>query len=171
VACQHVAEIDNFDLTQRRMRSTKRHIHRIESAKALVCGTPSPEAAAKLRHDFEALLPLLEEGYRLLNSGALDTCSDAELREFANGMQERDAKMSCIYDGALRIGLSGIEPFPQLLAQFKGYQERFQSQLEGILLSLNDSFQDLVERSGKEFNIPPSFFVNSAKNTDISKPI
>jgi hypothetical protein len=154
VACQHVAEIDNFDLTQRRMRSTKRHIHRIESAKALVCGTPSPEAAAKLRHDFEALLPLLEEGYRLLNSGALDTCSDAELREFANGMQERDAKMSCIYDGALRIGLSGIEPFPQLLAQFKGYQERFQSQLEGILLSLNDSFQDLVERSGKEFNIP-----------------
>jgi hypothetical protein len=69
-------------------------------------------------------------------------------------MQERDAKMSCIYDGALRIGLSGIEPFPQLLAQFKGYQERFQSQLEGILLSLNDSFQDLVERSGKEFNIP-----------------
>jgi hypothetical protein len=156
--CQHIAEVYNFEkrvrLTRQRMVATKRHIHRIESAKTLVCGTPSPEAIAKLRHDFESLLPMLEEGYRALNSGVLDSLSDEELCEFVKGMQERDAKMSLIYDGSLRIGLEGIEPFPQLLAQFKMYQEKFQSQLEGILLSLNDSFQDLLKKSAQELNVP-----------------
>jgi hypothetical protein len=159
MACQPVAEIHNFEakvrLTKRRMLATKRHIHRIEMAKVLVCGVPSSETISKLRREFENLLPLLEEGFRLLNSGFLDTKSDAELRELLAEMQERNAKMSFIYDGSLRIGLGAVEPFPSLLSQFKAHQERLQSQIEGIVLSLSDSFQDLVEKSSQEITTHP----------------
>jgi hypothetical protein len=158
MACQPVAEIHSLEartrLTRRRMSLTKRQIHRIEAAKALVCGVPSAEAISKLRRDFESLLPLLEEGSRALNNGGLDAMNDAELRELVTSMQERDAKMSFIYDGSLRIGLAAIEPFPQILAQFKAQQERLQSQIEGILLSLSDSFQELVEKSAQEIIAP-----------------
>lgn len=157
MACHAVADINNFEaktqLTKRRMLLTKRHIHRIETAKVLVCGVPSGEAIGKLRRDFEALLPLLEESYRLLNCGVLDVYSDAELRELVTTMQERDAKMSFILDGSMRIGLEAIEPFPQILTQFKAHQERLQSQIEGILLSLSDSFHDLMEKSAKELTV------------------
>jgi hypothetical protein len=108
--------------------------------------------ANKLRHGFEMLLPILEENYRRLNSGALDAFSDEELRNLARDMKEWDAKMADIYNGSLRIGLGGIEPFPKLLAEFKAYQERAQSQLEGILLSLSESFKELLEKSAQEVN-------------------
>lgn len=139
-------------LTDKQMREMSHHVRRIEDAKTLVCGVPSAEAIAQLRHGFEGLLPLLEENYRMLNSGVLDACSDEELREFAVAMKERDKKMSSVYEGSLRIGLAAIEPFPKLLAAFKAYQEKTQSQLEGILLSLNGSFQELVEKSAREVN-------------------
>jgi hypothetical protein len=153
MACQ-TAEIHSFEvrsrLTKERMLKTKRHICRIESAKTLVCGVPSGEAISKLRHDFENLLPLLAEWTRLLNAGALDTMSDEELRAYVPTLKMRDAQMSFIVEGSLRIGLEAVEPFPHLLNQFKAHQERLQSQIEGILLSLSDSFQDLVEKSAQE---------------------
>ncbi len=158
MSCQPISCTNNFEtkvlLTEEQMREMNRHVRRIENAKTLVCGIPSPEAAAKLRRDFEALIPLLEEGYRMLNSGALDGFSDEQLREFLVGAKERDAKMFSIYEGSLRIGLAGIEPFPRLLAEFKAYQEKMQSQMEGIMLSLSDSFQELVEKSAQEINTP-----------------
>ena len=140
-------------LTKRRIQVTKRHIRRIETAKALVCGVPSEEAISKLRRDFEDLLPLLEERHRLLNSGELDNFGDLQLREVLVALQEIDAKMSFIYDGSRRIGLEAIEPFPQILAKFKAHQERLQSQIEGIMLSLSDSFQDLVVKSSREIAV------------------
>jgi hypothetical protein len=151
---QPITEVHSFkakaSLTKRRMLATKRHIHRIETAKALVCGVPSIEALGKLRRDFETLLPLIEDWCRQLNSGVMDTMSDAELRDLVASLQEYDAKMSFIYDGALRIGLGAVESFPQILDQFKAHQGRLQSQIEGILLSLSGSFQDLVEKSAQE---------------------
>jgi hypothetical protein len=134
------------------MREMDQRVRRIEDAKTLVCGIPSVEAQAQLRHGFEMLLPILEENYRRLNSGALDAFSDEELRNLARDMKEWDAKMADIYNGSLRIGLGGIEPFPKLLAEFKAYQERAQSQLEGILLSLSESFKELLEKSAQEVN-------------------
>jgi hypothetical protein len=156
MSCQP-AEVHNFEmqsrLTKQRMLRTKRHVCRIESAKTLVCGVPSGEALNKLRHDFESLIPLVDGGLRLMNSGALDTMSDTELREFVTNLQQRDRQMSFILEGSVRIGLEAVEPFPQLLAQFKALQERLQSQIEGILLSLSDSFQDLVEKSAQDINV------------------
>jgi hypothetical protein len=159
VACQALAQpIHSFDdraaLTRRRIRETKQHIRRIEAAKGLVCGTPSIAAIAKLRHDFEALLPMLREGCEVINSGGLDDMSDDQLKEVVAFLQQNDLKMSAIYDGSLRIGLGAIEGFPPLLDQFKNYQSRLRSQMEGILLSLNDSFQDLLEQSAQEITIP-----------------
>jgi len=156
MSCHPANCASNFEtkvlLTEEQMREMNRHVRRIENAKTLVCGVPSPEAVARLRSDFEALLPLLGENHRLLNSGALDAFTDDELRAFVGGMKERDAKMSSIYEGSLRIGLAAIEPFPKLLAEFKAYQEKMQSQLEGIMLSLSDSFRELMEKSAQEVN-------------------
>jgi hypothetical protein len=117
--------------------------------------------------------------------------SDAELRTVVTAMQENDAQISVLYQGALRIGLAAVEPFPQLLAQIKAYQERLQSQLEGILLSPSDPFQDLVAKTAQEIVIPtqrtsiwqrarstvkvlrplPSSSTNCARNTATSKMI
>src|SRR5260370_25541111 len=134
-------------LTENQMSEMSNHVRRIEKAKTLVCGVPSVEALADLRRGVENIFPLLEKSYRLLNSGVLDKFSDEELRVCAAGMRERDAIMTDIYEGSLRIGLEGIEPFPKLLAEFKAHQEKAQSQLEGILLSLSESFRDLLEKS------------------------
>ena len=157
MACQPVADIHSFEarahITRRRIQVTMRYIHRIETAKALVCGVPSGEAINKLRRDFEALLPLIEEGLRLLNGGWLDAVSDEKLRDLAATLKMRDTQMTDIFDGALRIGLGAVEPFPQLLAKFKALQERLQSTIEGILLSLSGSFQELVEKSTQEITV------------------
>jgi hypothetical protein len=124
MSCQPARYANDFEtkalLTKKQMREMNYHVRRIEDAKTLVCGVPPPEAVAKLRRDFEAWLPLLEEGSCLLNSGAL-------LKE-----RGQRTKMSSIYEGSLRIGLAAIEPFPRLLVEFKAYQEKFQSQLEGV---------------------------------------
>ncbi|SRR6266702_7642995 len=154
MACQSVT-IHGFEkvtLTKRRIQTTKRRVRQIEMAKALVCGVPSDDAIVDVRREFEALLPSLEESNRLLNSGVLDTWNDAELRELLLALQDRDSKMSTIYDASLRIGLAAIEPFPQLLAKFEAHHERLQSQIEGIVLSLSDSFQDLVAKSSQEIS-------------------
>jgi hypothetical protein len=158
MACQPLADIPNFQarsrITKRRITETRRHIHRIEAAKALVCGIPSVEATTKLRRNFETLLPLLQEGYLMLNNGGLDAMGDEELRAVVTVMQENDAQISILFEGALRIGLAAVEPFPQLLAEIKAYQERLQSQVEGILLSLSDPFQSLVAKTAQEITIP-----------------
>ncbi|MDP9159502.1 MAG: hypothetical protein M3O09_04640 [Acidobacteriota bacterium] len=158
MACQPVPDVHNFEtrsrLTRQRISKTRQHIRRIEAAKVLVCGIPSEAALNKLRQDFEAVLPLVDESLRFLTSGKLDDLSDAELREVASMLQSNDTQMTSVLEGSLQIGLSAVEPFPRILAQFKALQERLQSQTEGILLSLSDSFQDLVEKSAQDMNIP-----------------
>ena len=141
-------------LTERRITVTRRQVHRIERSKNLVCGVPSQEALNDLRRSFEALLPLLAEKVRDLNSGALDSMSDDELRQQVTTLQERDIKMANILDGSQRIGLPAVEPFPRFLAEFQAFKDQFQSQIEGILLALSDSFQDLVKKSAKEISVP-----------------
>jgi len=158
MSCE-IAHVQNCDskimlLTEEQMREMESYVQKVVNAKTLVVGVPSRETVDRLRHNFESLMPLLEKMVRCLNSGVLDKCSDEELRGLATGMKERDEQMSAIYSGSLSIGLGAIEPFPVLLDQFKMYQERMQSQLEGIFLSLNGSFADLLEKSAKEVNVP-----------------
>ncbi len=156
MACQPISDIRGFEartrITRQRVRETRRLIYRIEAAKSYVCGVPAADTLSELRRGFEGLLPLLEENYRLLNSGRLDTMADEELRQLVTSLQERDAKLSDIYEGSVRIGLAAVEPFPRILEDLKAYQGRLQSQIEGILLSLSSSFQDLVEKSAQELN-------------------
>lgn len=156
MSCQAIARSDEARerLTERRITVTRRQIHRIERAKTLVCGVPSAEAIAEVRNGFETLLPLLAEGVRVLNSGALDNATDEQLRELAAGLQDRDSKMAYILDASQKIGLPALEPFPHLLAEFQRYKEHFQSQLEGIMLSLNAPFQDLLSKSASELSVP-----------------
>jgi hypothetical protein len=151
MACHAVTNC-NLDgaKTRRSINATQRRIQQVETAKTLVCGVPSDEALKSIRLKFEELLPLLEEGARHLNSGYLDDCSDDELREIATALQNRDLKMASILEGSERIGLPGIEPFPRYLESLRVWKDRFQSQLEGILLSLNDSFPEVLEKSAQD---------------------
>jgi hypothetical protein len=84
----------------------------------------------------------------------MDTMSDEELRQLVAILQERDVKMANILEGSQKIGLPAVEPFPRLLAEFAELKDHFRGQLEGILLSLSDSFQDLVDKSASEISVP-----------------
>lgn len=141
-------------LTNEQMREMESYVQEVVNAKTLVVGVPSHAALEGLRHKFVTLLPILDEMVRCLNSGVLDTWKDADLRRLADWMKERDSQMSVIYSGSLDIGLGALEPFPELLEQFKLCQERLQSQLEGIWLALNGSFVDLVEKSAQDLHVP-----------------
>jgi hypothetical protein len=155
MACQPVVNANGFDspVLLRQQQELAQHIREIEDAKSLVIGIPSSEATAKLRRDFEAIMPLLDKATRYINGGMLDNMSDDELRNFVVPLKDWDKQMGEILEGATAIGLQGIEPFPKLLAEFKQYQERIQSQVEGIYLSLNDAFRDLMEKSGQDINV------------------
>lgn len=154
MASQTVPEICTFQnqarLTRRVVQSTRRRIHRIEMAKALVCGVVAADPLNDLRKQFEEMLPMVEEGLRILVCGSLDDLTDEQLRAMIAMLRERDVSMSKILDGSMRIGLEAIEPFPKLLTHFRKLQERLQSQIEGMVLSLDDSFQDVVSKSGGE---------------------
>jgi hypothetical protein len=133
--------------TKRRIELTRRRISRIEHAKALVCGVVAPTPLEKLRRDFEGLLAALEDGFKVLTSGLLDNSSDDQLRALLASLQKCDTGISEIIGGAARIGLEGSNPFPELLEQLRIKQGRLQSNIEGIILSLDSSFQDLVSQS------------------------
>jgi|SRR6266700_7590167 len=136
---------------QRQVTSTKHHIQRIEIAKKLVCGVLTEDAVAGMRSDLEELLSLLEmQLEQILISGHLDSLSDKDLAQYAGCLQSYDAKITTILEGATRIGLEGVKPFPGLLSEFRKRQERLRSQIEGILLSLDDSFQELLSKSAEE---------------------
>ena len=156
MACQPVTHVNSqrerADLTMRRMKEASFRIRRIERAKGLVCGVISEESQRDLRQRFDLLLPLLQEGLQWLRSGALDELDDDKLKSLLGELQECDRKMAIIIQGSVEIGLEAIEPFPNLLSHFRKYHEAVQSQIEGIMLSLNGTFQGLVTRSTEEIN-------------------
>jgi hypothetical protein len=137
-----------------RVTEAEAYIGRITDAKKLVVGVPSQEVITTLRQNFEAMVPLMEQVCRWLNSGDLDKLSDDELRSNAVALGTITEKLAGVIEGGSRIGLEAVDPFPQLLSDIKGYRERLQSSLEGMLLSLNDSFADLMEKSAREINLP-----------------
>jgi hypothetical protein len=159
MVCQNVARNDvaqifqiKASLTARRLQLTTRRVHRIERAKELVCGVVAKTSLSELNRDFENVFPPLEELLQFLISGALDAEGDEVLKGLANTLQGYNVKISQILEGSVRIGLEAIEPFPQLLAALRTKQERLQSQIEGILLSLDDSFQETVAKSASELS-------------------
>ena len=135
---------------KRRIQVTSRYIVHIEKAKTLVVGVIANDAQTKMRREFESAIPAMDEFLQVLVSGALDGGTDEQLAALARTLQLMNEKMSTVIDGATRIGLEAIDPFPQLLAQFRAQQYRVQSQLEGILLSLDDSFQDVLANTANE---------------------
>jgi hypothetical protein len=134
---------------QRKARLARHHIRRIETAKRIVCGEVSDEPLKGLRRDFEKLMVLFDDVFQLLVSGYLDKVDDKELRSELESLQLTNAGVSEILKGAATIGLEGRAPFPALLSKLRENQARMQSQIEGILLSLDDSFQDLLSKSAQ----------------------
>jgi hypothetical protein len=149
-----ISSIDSFQartlVTRRRIQLAQRRIRRIENAKTLVVGVVAPDSQSSLRKLLEKVLVEIDEAVKLLVSGALDEMSDEALKTYASLLQDCNAKISAVLDGSVRIGFEAVEPFPALLSQLREKQGQLQSQIEGILLSLNDSFQDLISKSAKE---------------------
>jgi soluble cytochrome b562 len=157
MACQTVninPEQARANLTMRRMQETTRQIRRIEIAKELVCGVISKDSQRDLRKRFDDLIHLIDEGIKWLRSGALDELSDDQLKRVLGQLQSCDKKLAFVLDGSVAIGLEAIEPFPRLLSQLRDQHQTMQSQIEGIMLSLNTTFQGLVARSAKEIDVP-----------------
>jgi hypothetical protein len=139
---------------QKKARLARRHIRRIEVAKRIVCGEISDGPLKGLRKDFENLMVLFDQAFSLLVSGYLDHLPDQELKNTLEMLQSTNVKVSEILEGAGKIGLEGRAPFPVLLSKLRDNQEKMQSQIEGILLSLDDSFQELLKKSGQALHTP-----------------
>ncbi len=154
MACQTVEHVntprERADLTMRRMKDATIKIKKIERAKELVCGVISVESQKTIRNILELLLPLLDEGIKWLRSGALDELDDEKLKTILGQLQTCDRSLTFIIKGSVEIGLEAIEPFPKLLSQLRAYHGAVQSQIEGIILSLNGTFQGLVKGSAEE---------------------
>ena len=92
---------------------------------------------------------LFDDVFQLLVSGYLDTVDDRELKANLESLQLTNTGITEIVEGAAKIGLEGRAPFPALLSKLRENQARMQSQIEGILLSLDDSFQELLSKSAQ----------------------
>jgi hypothetical protein len=157
MSCQCVATCQTFKegiLPRRRIEQTRRQIRRIEHAKTLVCGVVAANPLHELHKEFVALLSNLDGWLQSITSGCLDALDDDQLRSFLASLQSSDTGITSLIEGAERIGLEGCEPFPSLLAELRAKQERLQSSIEGILLSLDDSFQELVLKGTSEISKP-----------------
>ncbi len=139
---------------RRKTRDARHHIRRIQNAKRMVIGEITPGPLAGLQKDFEKVLELFGPVLRLLVSGYLDGLSDDELKSTLTTLQETNDGISQLLKGATTIGLEGRAPFPKLLFDLKENQERLRSQIEGILLSLDDSFGELIKKSASALHIP-----------------
>jgi hypothetical protein len=154
MACQPLTRIDNFSKrereTRRSVHTATRYITHIEQAKTLVCGVIADDPKTKLRKHLEEVIPIIDANLQALAAGVLDGATDDQLRQQAEFLQIIDNKLSLIINGSIRIGLEAVEPFPRLLSELRMRQHRLQSQHEGILLSLNDSFQEAIADSARE---------------------
>ena len=144
---------ERANLTMRRIKDTKRQIWRVERAKELVCGVISDESQRDIRKSFEEILPLIQDGLTWMRSGALDELSDEQLKRVLSQLQECHKKLGWIIEGSVSIGLEAIEPFPKLLAQLRIDHDAIGSQIEGLMLSLNETFQGAVKGSAEEIHV------------------
>jgi hypothetical protein len=113
----------------------------------MVCGEISSGPLAGIQKDLEKVLELFGPALSFLLSGYLDSLNDEELKATLKSLQATDEGITFILRGAEAIGLEGHAPFPVLLSQLKENQSLLRSQIEGIQLSLDDSFQELVKNS------------------------
>jgi hypothetical protein len=139
---------------RRRTRDARHHIRRIQNAKRMIIGEITPGPLAGLQKDFEKVLELFGPVLSLLVSGYLDGLSDEELKSTLKTLQDTNDGISHLLRGAANIGLEGRAPFPKLLFDLRENQERLRSQIEGILLSLDDSFGELIKKSASALHIP-----------------
>jgi len=155
MACQTAPTLQGMPVAvfRRRTRSANRHIRRIQNAKRIVRGEITSGPLLGLQKDFEKVLEQFDSVLRFLVSGYLDGLGDDDLKAMLKSIQETNNGINDVLKGAAKIGLEGRSPFPKLLFALRENQERLQSQIEGILLSLDDSFQELVKKSASELSI------------------
>lgn len=149
MVCQPIVRIQPVLAFQQKTRTAKHHIRRIQNAKRMVCGEITAGPLAGLQKDLEKVLELFAPALATLVSGYLDGLTDEELKSTLQSLQQTDRGVSKILDGAATIGLEGRAPFPKILLALRENQKRLQSQIEGILLSLDDSFREEVNKSAQ----------------------
>lgn len=156
MACQTAptAQARPMAAFKRRTRDARHHIRRIQNAKRIIVGEITPGPLAGLQKDLEKVLELFGPVLKLLVSGYLDGLSDDELKSTLTSLQETNEGINQLLSGAAKIGLEGRVPFPKLLFDLRENQERLRSQIEGILLSLDGSFGELVKKSASALHIP-----------------
>jgi hypothetical protein len=156
MACQTAPTLQGRPVTafRRRTRDARHHIRRIQNAKRIVCGEITAGPLAGLQKDLEKVLELFDPVLKLLVSGYLDGLNDDDLKSTLTCLQETNGAIDHVLRGAATIGLEGRAPFPKLLLDLRENQERLQSQIEGILLSLDDSFGELIKKSALAVHIP-----------------
>ncbi len=137
----------------KKTRTANRHIRRIQNAKRLVCGEINAGPLAGLQKELEKVLELFDPALKLLVSGHLDTLTAENLRSTLAMLQKADIEITRILSGGLSIGLEGRAPFPMILSKLREKQLQLQSQIEGVLLSLDDPFQELVKKSATAIDI------------------